>query len=135
MIRPAGSARVGEYEDALGAGHERCGVGLGRSARSRLKFLGAVRGRDEALGSTRHLGNGVVAEVGEDAIEHRGDRRESAELLDEIVPRGFGLRIGDRVTVVVDQRARAHLASVVAVVPHLLDGKRTRQIVDNRFAR
>ena len=97
--------------------------------------MGAVRGADEPLGPPGNLGDVVVTEMLEHAIEHGRYRWERAELLDQIVAGRFCFGIGDGRATFVEHRPGPDLTGVVTVRRHLLNGKCTLQIVDDRFSR
>ena len=135
MVGAAGPPGVGEHQDALGAFHEGGGIGLRGTRRARFELLSSPAHRDEPLGASRHLGDHLSAEPGDDGIEHGRDRRQRAKLFDQIVALGFSFRVGDRMAALVEQRSRAHFAGIVAEERHLLDRECPGQIVDHGLAR
>ncbi len=110
-------------------------LGTDRAARwsGTLPFLLKVLAADEPLGASGDLGHHLGAEPRDDGVEYGGDRRQGAQLLDQIVALRFGFRVGDRVAVGIEHWPRSDLAGVVAVEGHLLDRKGAGQIVDDGF--
>ena len=85
MIRASGAAGVGENEDPLLAAHECLRLDEIGAGGAGLELLPAVAPDHEPPGPPGHLGNGLGAEPLEQGVERRPDRRQRAELLDELV--------------------------------------------------
>ena len=116
MVAPPGAPRHREHEDALGAVHERGGlgeVGRGRPAAEREAFAPGVGHLQHPARAPGDLGDGLVPEMLHDLVERGRHGRERSELLDEgVAPRG-GLLADDGVAVVVEHGPRHDVALVV----------------------
>ena len=116
MVAPSRSPGHREHQDALGAVHERGGlgeVGRGGPAAEREAFAPGVGHLQHPARAPGDLGDGLVPEVLHDLVERGRHGRERGELLDEsVAPRG-GLLADDGVAVVVEHRARHDVALVV----------------------
>ena len=135
VVGPAGATRVREDEDALAPFHERRCLDLAGPRRARLELLAAIAAADEALGAARDLGDVVVPEMLQHGVQRRHDRGQRAEVLDQALARRFGLRVVDRVAVVIDHRHRARGAGVVGEDLHLPGRESPLQVVDDVFPR
>ena len=71
----------------------------------------------------------------EQGIERGRDRRHGADMLDQIGPRGFGLRVIDRVPGLVPHRARADIAKLVDIFLHLPGRERAGEVIDDCLTR
>ena len=135
VIGSPGPPGIREDEHPFTALHESRGLGLAGPRRSGLKLLAAAGRRNQTLGAPRHFGDAVVTEMLEEAVQRGHDRRECAELLDELVARGLGLGIVDRVAIFVLHRDRPRGAGIIGEDAHLPGGERPLEIIYDIFAR
>jgi hypothetical protein len=133
MVAAPGSPGIGKDQDALGAVHERLGLGDVGARRPGLEFLTTIAADDEPARPAGHFRHLVDAEAFDDGIKRGGDRRQGAELLDHPVARGERRAAQHRCALLVAHRLGARIAVFVGEHRHQADRKALGEIVDHIF--
>ena len=135
MVGPARTARIGKHQDALVAIHERLRLDQVRAGSARLKLLASIGIDDQPLGAPGDLGDLVHSEPFDDCIERGGDRRQRAQLLDQLLARGERAAAQHRISGIVGHRLGARCSVLVDKDLHQPHRETPGEVVDHVFAR